>query len=147
MPLWIDVPSIGARSTLVRLGLNADRTVEVPPVGQPMQAGWYEDSPPPGDTGPAVVLGHVDGNKQPGIFFRLREVEVGDRVEVGRADGTSVFFTVYKVDQVAKDSFPTDAVYGDTDRPEIRLITCGGEYDAANRNYLDNILVYAAIDV
>ncbi|OLR93460.1 class F sortase [Actinokineospora bangkokensis] len=144
-PLWIDVPSIAARSTLVQLGLNADRTVEVPPVDQPMQAGWYRDSPAPGEAGPAVVLGHVDGNRKPGIFWRLKDVAVGDRVEVGRADGSTVAFTVYKVDQVAKDTFPTDAVYGDTDRPEIRLITCGGKFDAANHSYLDNVLVYGSL--
>ena len=144
-PLWIDVPSIQARSTLVGLGLNADRTVEVPPVDEPMQAGWYRNSPAPGQDGPAIVLGHVDGNDQKGIFWRLREVENGDRVEVGRADGSIVAFEVYKVEQVPKEVFPTEAVYGDTERPEIRLITCGGEFDHAANNYLDNILVYGKL--
>jgi sortase (surface protein transpeptidase) len=144
-PLWVDVPSIDARSTLVQLGLNADRTVEVPPVDKPLQAGWYRNSPAPGENGPAIVLGHVDGNDQKGIFWRLREVKSGDRVEIGRADGTVVAFEVYKVEQLPKAAFPTDEVYGDTEQPEIRLITCGGEFDHAENSYLDNILVYGKL--
>ncbi|GHF33661.1 LPXTG-site transpeptidase (sortase) family protein [Amycolatopsis bartoniae] len=145
LPTWVDLPSIGARSSLVPLGLNADRTVEVPPVDQPLQAGWYRYSPAPGDVGPAVILGHIDGNHQQGIFWRLHDVKPGDRVQVGRADGSTLTFEVTKVDQVAKSEFPTDAVYGDTADPQLRLITCGGAYDAAHHNYLDNVIVYAKL--
>ncbi|MTD56427.1 class F sortase [Amycolatopsis pithecellobii] len=144
-PTWVDLPSISAHSSLVELGLNPDRTIEVPPVDQPLQAGWYRYSPVPGQVGPAVILGHIDGNHQKGIFWRLRDVKAGDQVRIGQANGAALTFAVTKVDQVAKKEFPTDAVYGDTPDPELRLITCGGAYDAANRNYLDNVIVYAKL--
>ncbi len=145
VPVSVRIPRIGAGSSLIPLGLNADQTIQVPPVSTPMQAGWYVNSPAPGETGPAVILGHVDGNRQPGIFYRLRELKTGDEVLVDREDGTGVRFTVTKVDQVPKDRFPTEAVYGDTDGPELRLITCGGAFDRAAHNYLDNIIVYAVL--
>ncbi|WP_169515737.1 class F sortase [Amycolatopsis nigrescens] len=144
-PAAVDVPKIGAHSTLVPLGLNPDNTIEVPPVTQPMQAGWYSYGPAPGETGPAVILGHVDGDKQPGIFYRLKEMAPGDAVRVSRKDGSSVDFVVRRVEQVDKDEFPTDAVYGDTAAPELRLITCGGGFDRTVRSYRDNIIVYAAL--
>ncbi|WP_093591710.1 class F sortase [Lentzea waywayandensis] len=144
-PAEIRIPKINAVSSLVPLGLNADETVEVPPVDQPMQAGWYRLARTPGEAGPAVVLGHVDGNKQPGIFFRLKELVAGDEVVVSRKDGTTAKFRVRKKEQIAKDSFPTEAVYGDTDVPELRLITCGGSYDHAARSYRDNVIVYATL--
>jgi len=144
-PVSIDVPKIEAKSSLVPLGLNADNTVEVPPVTQPMQAGWYENGPTPGEVGPSVILGHVDGNKQKGIFFRLKELAPGDKVSIARKDGTTAEFAVTKVERVAKDKFPTDAVYGDTTEPELRLITCGGVFDKASHNYLDNIIVFARL--
>ncbi|MFD1148143.1 class F sortase [Saccharothrix hoggarensis] len=144
-PTEVRVPRIDARSSLVPLGLNPDRTVEVPPIEQPMQAGWYSHAPTPGEVGPAVILGHVDGNNQPGIFHRLREVVVGDEVLVSREDGGTLRFVVRRVDQVPKDEFPTDAVYGDTAVPELRLITCGGSFDSAARSYRDNVIVYAAL--
>ncbi|WP_103352309.1 class F sortase [Amycolatopsis sp. CA-128772] len=145
LPTALDVPAIGARSSLVPLGLNPDRTVEVPPVDQPLQAGWYEYGPTPGEAGPAVILGHIDGGHRKGIFWRLHELKPGEPVHVDRADGGRLTFEVTKVEQIAKDVFPTEAVYGDTADPQLRLITCGGRYDAANRNYLDNVIVFAKL--
>ncbi|MFD2466591.1 class F sortase [Amycolatopsis silviterrae] len=142
-PVSLDIPSIDAHSSLVPLGLNADNSVQVPPVSTPMQAGWYENGPTPGETGPAVVLGHVDGNKHKGIFYRLKEMNPGDTVNIARRDGTTARFEVTKVDQVPKDVFPSDAVYGDTSDPQLRLITCGGAFDRAEHSYVDNIIVYA----
>ncbi|MFJ5992036.1 class F sortase [Lentzea sp. NPDC092896] len=144
-PTEVRIPKIGAKSSLVPLGLNPDETIEVPPVEQPMQAGWYELARTPGEPGPAVLLGHVDGNKQPGIFFRLKELVAGDEVEVSRKDGTTARFRVTRTEQIAKDSFPTEAVYGDTTTPELRLITCGGSFDTAAHSYRDNVIVYAKL--
>ncbi|MFC0109986.1 class F sortase [Kibdelosporangium aridum] len=144
-PTEISIPKIGARSSLVPLGLNADQTIQVPPVDQPMQAGWYDKAPTPGEVGPAIILGHVDGNKKPGIFFRLKEMAVGDEVSVSRQDGTTALFKVTHVEQIAKKEFPTDKVYGDTQGAELRLITCGGTFDHAAHSYKDNIIVYATL--
>ncbi|MEU3647878.1 class F sortase [Lentzea sp. NPDC034063] len=144
-PTEVRIPKIGAKSSLVPLGLNPDETIEVPPVEQPMQAGWYKLARTPGEPGPAVLLGHVDGNKQPGIFFRLKELVAGDEVEVSRKDGTTARFRVTRTEQIAKDSFPTEAVYGDTTTPELRLITCGGSFDTAAHSYRDNVIVYAKL--
>jgi sortase (surface protein transpeptidase) len=142
----VDIPKIGAHSSLVPLGLNPDNTVQVPPVSTPMQAGWYSYGPTPGETGPAVILGHVDGMKQAGIFYRLRELASGDRVSVSRRDGSTARFVVTRVDRVSKDAFPTDAVYGNTAGPELRLITCGGDFDHTAHNYRDNVIVYAGLE-
>ncbi len=108
-----------------------------------MRAGWYTHARAPGEPGPAIILGHVDGNSQPGIFHRLKELAPGDTVDVARADGTSARFAVVRVDQVPKERFPTDAVYGDTPDPVLRLITCGGVFDRSARSYQDNVIVYA----
>jgi sortase (surface protein transpeptidase) len=92
-----------------------------------------------------VLLGHIDGAHRKGIFWRLHELQPGEEVHVDRAAGGRRTFAVTKVEQVAKKEFPTKAVYGDTTDAELRLITCGGRYDAANRNYLDNVIVYAKL--
>ncbi|MGP4016964.1 class F sortase [Saccharopolyspora sp. 5N708] len=143
-PTWIEIPRIGARSSLVPLGLNPDRTVAVPPVQQPMQAGWYQYSPTPGSVGPAVVLGHVNGAGQDGIFARLRELRAGDEIRIGRQDGQVARFVVRRMAQEPKTGFPADEVYGDTAGPELRLITCGGSFDHTAHSYRDNIIAFAA---
>ncbi|MFT7835791.1 class F sortase [Saccharothrix sp. BKS2] len=142
-PVEVHILALGARSTLIPLGLNADGTAEVPPLEQPLQAGWYKHGPAPGDPGPAVLLGHVDGHGRPGIFHDLAELRPGDRVEVTRHDHTTAAFTVSRVDRVAKDHFPTEAVYGETTTPQLRLITCGGAFDPATGDYRDNVIAYA----
>ncbi|WP_410668703.1 class F sortase [Amycolatopsis sp. cmx-4-68] len=144
-PVSIDIPKIGARSSLVPLGVNPDDTIQVPPVTTPLQAGWYTYAPTPGEVGPAVVLGHVDGNHQKGIFYRLKELTAGDRVSIARKDGTTALFEVTKVHQVPKQDFEREGVYDDTAGPELRLITCGGVFDRSAHNYVDNIVVYARL--
>ncbi|MFC0439123.1 class F sortase [Kutzneria buriramensis] len=145
-PVSVDIPKIGAHSSLVPLGLNADQTIEVPPVSTPMQAGWYKEGPTPGEIGPAVILGHVDGNKQAGIFFRLHELAAGDKISVARQDKTTATFTVQKVELAPKANFPTDAVYGNTSTADLRVITCGGAFDSEAHSYVDNVIVFATLD-
>ncbi len=145
LPSEVSLPKIGAKSSLIPLGLNADRTIQVPPVSQPMQAGWYDKAPAPGETGPAVILGHVDGDHKPGIFYRLKEMAAGDDILVTRKDGKTLKFVVSKVAKVSKKDFPTDEVYGDTEGPELRVITCGGEFDRSAHSYKDNIIVFAKL--
>lgn len=126
----------------MQLGINADGTVQDPPLEKPMQAGWYVHGPSAGQVGPFVVLGHVDSKTQPGIFFRLKELKAGDKVLVDRADGMRITYTIDRMQQVSKSNFPTDAVYGDTPQQELRVITCGGAFDHKSGNYLDNIIAF-----
>lgn len=144
-PLRLRVPRIGVDTRLMRLGLDADRALEVPPMSRADTAGWYERSPVPGDVGPSVLAGHVDSDDGPAVFYRLRELRRGDRVVVDRSDGRRVTFTVTRVTEVAKAAFPTRRVYGDTPSPELRLITCGGTFDAAADGYLANVVVFARL--
>lgn len=141
-PLSVQVPSIGVRTgELIDLGLTAERELEVP--DDAVTAGWFELSPTPGEVGPAVIAAHVDYAGVPGAFTRLRDVQRGDGIAVARADRTTAVFTVYQMQRHPKSEFPTQRVYGNTETPELRLITCGGAFDEASGNYLDNVVVYA----
>ncbi len=143
-PERLRIPAIGVDTPVMRLGLAADRTVQVPPVAAHAPAGWYDGSPTPGGTGPAVLLGHVTvGAYGDGVFLRLGRLRPGDRVAITLKDGATAGFTVYAVRTVAKDRFPTRDVYGDTAGPELRLITCGGAHVAGG--YADNVLVFARL--
>ncbi|MDP5183301.1 class F sortase [Blastococcus sp. BMG 814] len=145
-PVSVRVPAIGVTSDLLRLGLNDDGTVEVPPLGPDDQAGWYERGPAPGAVGPAVLLGHVDSAEHgPGIFFDLGALQPGDEVEVTRADGTVAVFAVDRVERHPKDDFPTLEVYGNTEDAQLRLITCGGDFDSSARSYEDNVIAFATL--
>jgi hypothetical protein len=142
-PVWLTIPAIGVRTRLVDLGLNRNGTLQVP--ASTTVAGWFTGSPRPGAVGSAVIAGHVDSRTGPAVFFWLRTMRPGERIYVGRADGTLAVFTVTSVRMYPKDNFPTAAVYGPVPDAELRLITCGGIFDEALGSYLSNVVVYARL--
>lgn len=140
-PVHLDISAIGVHTSLLELGLNSDGSLQVP--WKPLLAGWFTQSPSPGTVGPSVIAGHVDSYATgPAVFYRLGAVVPGDTVAVSRADGTRVTFVVDAVREYPKAHFPTGPVYGNTDRAELRLITCG-DWDASNSEYDGNIVVFA----
>ncbi|MGA5305082.1 class F sortase [Nucisporomicrobium flavum] len=139
-PTRLRVAAVGIDTQLEMLHLGAGGEL-VPPKGD-ARAGWYADGTAPGDIGPAVLAGHVDSRSGPAVFYRLREVDTGDRIEVTRG-GRTVTFTVTATAWYPKSDFPTDRVYGPTPDRQIRLITCGGVFDRSLRSYRDNLVVYA----
>ncbi|MGW3617827.1 class F sortase [Micromonospora arida] len=145
-PTSIEIPRIGVDATIMSLGTNADGTVQVPPLDKADQAGWYEPGASPGETGNAVIVGHVDSAVLgPAVFFDLGALTPGDTVTVRRADGVPATFTVDSVKSYPKTAFPTELVYGPSDRPGLRVVTCGGQFDQAAKSYPDNIVVFATL--
>lgn len=146
-PVRIAIPAIDVDSPMTTVGLQANGTLAVPQPGPGYdKAAWFKDSPAPGEAGPAVIEGHVDGKRNgPSVFYRLGALKPGNSVMVTRDNGTSVRFTVDAVQLFAKDAFPTLKVYGNTSRPELRLITCGGTFDRNRRKggYRSNVVVFA----
>lgn len=143
VPARLTIPAVDVDVDLVRLGVD-DAGRLVPPDDHAV-AGWFAAGPAPGAVGPAVLAGHVDSVDGPSVFSRLDEVPLGGEVLVAREDGTTGRFTVTRVEQYPKDAFPTTEVYGPAAGAELRLITCGGDFDRTRRSYLDNVVVYARL--
>lgn len=141
LPIGIRIPVISVDADMIPLGIRDDGSIEVP--ADFSRTGWWADGPEPGETGPSVVLGHVDSRTGPAVFYSLTDLAPGDEVIIDRADGSSVTYRVDRIEQHSKDRFPTQAVYGDTPDPELRLVTCGGDFDRSERSYRDNIVVFA----
>jgi sortase (surface protein transpeptidase) len=140
-PVSLTIPLIGVQTQLITLGLTAAGELQVP--SSTSVAGWYTGSPRPGAIGSSIIVGHIDSTNGPGVFYRLSTLAVGDKIYVKRADGTLAEFRVTSVQTYLKDRFPTQDVYGAVPDAELRLITCGGAWDAATGHYLSNIVVYA----
>jgi sortase (surface protein transpeptidase) len=144
LPAHLTIPAIGGATDLVRLGLQPDRTVEVPADAD--RAGWFEEGPAPGQTGSSVVLGHVDSAAGPAVFHRLAELGPGDRILVRMDDGSVARFAVRRVATYANADFPAQEVYaGSPGQPALNLVTCGGWYDAARGGWQGNVVVFTAL--
>ncbi len=142
-PVALSIPAIGVSTFVSQLGLNPDSTVQVPVDFQ--RPGWYRLGPAPGQVGSAVILGHVDSSRGPAVFFNLRLLTAGDKVEVALADGLNVEFVVKSVAMYPNDQFPAQQVYGPHGYSALQLVTCGGQFDSSTGHYLSNVVVYTAL--
>ena len=145
-PTAVRMPGIDVESSIHGLGLDEQGQLMVPSGERYDEVAWYDGSPTPGEVGPAVLEGHVTGTGYaPSVFFELGDTRKGDRIEVDRADGSTATFEVTEVKSTPKDDFPRVDVYGATDGPELRVITCGGTYDENAGRHLDNVIVFAEL--
>ncbi|WP_328560324.1 class F sortase [Streptomyces coelicoflavus] len=141
-PDRVRIPAIGVDAPLTGLGLTGTGSLDVPPAEKKNLAGWYEAGTTPGENGTAVVAGHVDNAEGPAVFYRLGALKKGSAIEIDRRDGGVAVFTVDAVEVYAADAFPDEKVYGAADRPELRVITCGGAYSRST-GYQGNVVVFA----
>ncbi|MDQ0792843.1 class F sortase [Streptomyces sp. B1I3] len=142
-PVEVSIPSIGVSGPLMRLGLNRDGTVEVPPAEKGMTAGWYTGGAVPGEPGAAVLIGHNDTRYGRAVFHHLKEIARGAEIIVRDGDGGRARFAVTGTETVRKNAFPTEKVYGATGERVLRLVTCDGAFDA-DGHPVDNLIVYAS---
>jgi len=142
-PVQVDISALGVSEQTVDLGLEPDGTMQVPT--GPAPVGWFAESPTPGEIGPAVLAGHLTWNGVDGVFRHLQTLKPGDEIVVTRADGSRPRFVVTEVAQYSKNAFPTARVYANTPGPQLRLITCAGDYNPGSHNYSDNVVVYATM--
>jgi sortase (surface protein transpeptidase) len=142
-PEWLVIPAIGVSTNLIKLGLPAEHTLQVPPTAA--IAGWYTKSPRPGELGASIIAGHIDSTLGPGVFYRLRDLRRGQYIYVIRANHTVAVFEVTGKHMYSKSSFPDSVIYGPVPDAELRLITCGGTFDYATGSYLSNVVVTAVL--
>ncbi len=140
-PTKVLVSALGIDSGVRRLGLTRDGRVTVPT--DPQEIGWYRAR------GPLVLIGHVDSKTGPAIFYRLRELKIGSRIDLRMSDGHTRTYEVEEVIAVKKTEFPTARVYGSGEsvgtKPDLRLVTCGGSFDRSIGHYRSNIIVFARL--
>lgn len=146
VPTRVSVPRLKVNAQVEAVGLGKDGSVETPSLDTPQLTGWYDKGPTPGQMGPAVILGHIDTAKTgPAVFFKLKNLKPGDKVTVTRKDGSQADFKVQKLEDVSKEQFPSQQVYGDLKYAGLRLITCGGAFNRSLGSYEDNTIVFAKL--
>jgi sortase (surface protein transpeptidase) len=146
-PTRLQIPKIGVNTQLSQVGLQANGQMQMP--WDIETASWYRYSPTPGELGPSVIVGHLDGANyanMAGVFYRLHELVPGDRIMVTRDDGSVAAFKVLYLKQVPQNNFPTREIYGNINYAGLRLITCGGTFDSSTGHYNQNTVVYAALE-
>lgn len=142
-PTRVRLSRLNIDASLVSVGLKLDGSMEIPSTYG--SAGWYKLAPTPGELGPAIIVGHVDSPRGPAVFWRLRETQPGDIVEIDRADSKTVKFKVDTVEQVPSNYLPVQQIFGDINHAGIRLMTCGGTFDIHKQQYDKNVVVFGTL--
>lgn len=139
-PAHLSIPAIGVDTPTIDLDLTAQEA-EVPESFH--VAGWYRQTRTPGTIGPAVIVGHVGSRHGPGVFARLDQLRPGDEIHVTDDEGTTRTFVVDEGELVDKHDRPPEVFGWVGTRPELRLITCGGEFDPGTGHHVSNYVVWA----
>ncbi|MGY6019030.1 class F sortase [Streptomyces spinosirectus] len=142
-PVRLRIPKIWVDAPFTDLYIGSTGQLEPPPAADTNLVGWHAKGAAPGETGTAVIAGHVDTKTSAAVFANLGELAKGDVFYVDRADGSTAKFQVDDAETFEKSDFPSDRVYDDTPRAEARLITCAGDYDHSAHDYTDNLVVFA----
>jgi sortase (surface protein transpeptidase) len=138
VPTSLAIPSLHVDTDIESVTATAEG-IEVPEIGR---AGWFEAGPRPGEPGRAVIIGHIDGATEPGVFQHVPEIADGSEIVIRDEAGAVHDYEVVGKTQVAKSAFPASEVYGPSKNPVLVLVTCGGYYEPGI-GYSDNVIVYA----
>lgn len=145
LPQRVDIPGLGVQAPVVARGLDARGALDPPPYDQPGVVGWYAGGVAPGAPGTALMVGHVDTETRPAVFYKVSAMRPGQTIRVIRADAKVAEFTVESVQVLTRDRFDAHQAYGprESGRAELRLVTCGGSFDRTTRSYTANVVVSA----
>lgn len=142
-PVGLRIDALEVDAAVVPVGVDEESgEMEVPPDGQTVA--WYQHGSAPGQEGSAVLAAHVDYAGEPGVFFALADLESGAEVVVRMDDGSELTFEAQGSRTYAKEDLPVQTLFDSGGEPVLTLITCGGDFDSAERSYDDNVVVTAA---
>lgn len=142
-PTGIQIPRFGVDARVIPVGINEQGAMDTP--RDFSEVAWYQYGATPGERGRAVLAGHVDSYTGPAVFYKLGSLEPGDEIVIHRGPGQPVRFVVREIASYRTDLAPVDRIFGDSEKVELILITCGGPFDRAARQYLERVVVYAEL--
>lgn len=139
-PKYIKLTSIKAEGYIQNVGVDQHNAVTVP--SNIHIAGWFTQSARPGQEGLSIIDGHVDGWTSHGIFFKLKNLKVGDTYSIEMGSGKKYTYKVTKVESVETDKAAALLYSQDPSiKSQLNLITCGGKFDKKSKQYLNRIIV------
>ncbi|MGB4957262.1 MAG: class F sortase [Candidatus Saccharimonas sp.] len=138
LPVRLTIPKIDVNADISYMGLTASGDMEAPKTNE--DSGWYKYGPHPGNTGSAVIAGHL-GVGSSAVFSELGSLAKGDTISVTDDHGQIVSFVVTHTRTYAYDMEPSE-VFTSATGTHLNLITCNGDWDSTKRTYSERLVVF-----
>lgn len=146
VPLRLNIPAIGVNAFVESLGLRSNGDLATPTQHPWDDVGWYDLGPHPGDTGSAVIDGHLDRpGGYPAVFWRLRDIHVGDAVLVTNDGGGTLHFRVTRIAYYSPNQAPLQDIFGNQGGRYLNLITCAGDWIPSQHQTTLRLVVYTTL--
>ncbi|MBA2677426.1 MAG: class F sortase [Ktedonobacteraceae bacterium] len=145
-PVRLLIPAIKVNAPIEGVGITASGDLAVPKRNPWEGTGWYQDGPRPGERGSAVIDGHLDRPRNaPAVFWRLRDLRVGNDVFVIDALGRRYHFRVTGVVLYLPQDAPLEQIFGNESGSFLNLITCAGEWLVSQNQTKYRLVVYTSL--
>lgn len=144
LPDRLRIPKIRVDTAVQQVGLTLDGAMDIPT--NSVDVGWFKEGAAPGESGSAVVDGHLDSRDgSPGVFVNLRDLRIGDKVYVRNKSGLETTFVVWQTKTYEPDAQPAE-VFNVSDGVHLNLITCTGTWNFGKQNYGQRLVVFTTIE-
>lgn len=143
LPVRISIQKINVKARILPMSVKPNGELKAP--YSIFDVGWYNASAKPGASGGATVLdGHVSGLTQKGIFANLKQLEIGDQINVERGDGQVFTYAVRAKKQTTVDTVDMAGLLVSVgSKHGLNIITCAGKFDAKKIEYSERLIVFA----
>ncbi|PYZ96459.1 hypothetical protein CR205_12110 [Alteribacter lacisalsi] len=143
VPLSLSIPAIEVEAEIEPVGVLDNGQMGVPDEAEGVA--WFEPGTMPGNTGNAVLAGHVDSRTGPAVFWDLNKLEPGDEIHVTGEDGEPLTFEVQVSVSYGRTDAPIEEIFGPTDKKRLNLITCSGTFDSGEGTHDQRLVVYTEL--
>ncbi len=143
-PRRLIIEKINVNTNIESVGLDSEGRMDVPK--EDMNVAWYNKGYKPGEDGSAVLAGHLDTQSgAPAIFWNLGNLIEGDTVLVVDDKNNTYKYKVVTKKTYPFNEVPLDEIFATKDKALLNLITCGGTFNSAARNYTHRTIVTAEL--
>lgn len=144
-PEHISIPAINVDASIEQVALDDKGNMDVPKTDYTV--GWYKLGFKPGEKGSAVFAGHLDKkDSSPAVFWKLSDLKEGDKIITTDSKGKSYTFTVTRLVEYPYKDLPLNEIFGNSDKANLNLITCKGDWNDTTKIYSHRLVVYSQRD-
>jgi LPXTG-site transpeptidase (sortase) family protein len=145
-PVRLIIPAIAINAPVEGVGTQSNGDLATPTQNPWEDVGWYNLGPHPGERGSAVIDGHLDRpGGYPAVFWRLRDLHVGDEVLVMNTSGKTLHFQVTRIAFYTTQEAPIQDIFGNWGGTYLNLITCAGDWIPSQHQTNLRLVVYSTL--